>query len=213
MSTRLLTLGVWMLVAASALFWGLKVAVPRAALPSQAQLPARHLALGGELRHLLGTSEVVAGDDEEDTDTGDDRFHLLGVVAPRGAGTSPQGVALIAVGDQPARPWRTGAVVDGDTVLLSVDRRSVQLGPRGGPATTELTLPEPTPNVAGQGVAHVNNAPPAQGFRPPAGVPGVNQLRPPGMPAMGLQPLQQQVQPKAVNPGNPADTTSDDEEE
>lgn len=204
MRTRLLTFGVWLVVAASALFWGLKVLVPRPAMPAQAQLPARHVALGGELRRLLGMSAAPADDDEETADEGGDRFQLLGVVAPRGAGTSPQGVALISVGGQPARPWRTGAVVDGDTVLLSVERRSVQLGPRGGPPSTELTLPEPTHNNPAPSPAPNVNG---QVFRP-AGVPGANQIRP-----MGVQPqLPHPIQPKAANQaaGNAAD---DDEEE
>jgi general secretion pathway protein C len=145
MASRLLTLAVWALVLASAVFWGLKVFATRTGVPPQAQMPARSLAMGGELRKLLGTTDKAQDDDEEAVADSSGRFHLLGVVAPRGAGHSPQGVALIAVGDEPPKAWRTGSVIDGDTVLLAVNQRSVQLGPRGGPATTELTLPEPTP--------------------------------------------------------------------
>ncbi|HJV70669.1 hypothetical protein [Ideonella sp.] len=144
MASRLLTLAVWAVVLASAVFWGMKVFASRTGVPAQAQMPARALAMGGELRRLLGTSEKPQGDDNEVADASD-RFHLLGVVAPRGAGHSPQGVALIAVSDEPPKAYRTGSVVEGDTVLLAVNQRSVQLGPRGGPATAELSLPEPTP--------------------------------------------------------------------
>jgi general secretion pathway protein C len=143
MASRLLTLAVWAVVLASAVFWGMKIFASRTGVPPQAQMPGRTVAMGGELRRLLGSSEKPK-DEDEVADTSD-RFKLLGVVAPRGAGHSPQGVALIAVGDEPPKAIRTGSAIDGETVLLAVNQRSVQLGPRGGPATTELTLPEPTP--------------------------------------------------------------------
>jgi general secretion pathway protein C len=68
--------------------------------------------------------------------------------APRGAERSPQGVALISVGGQPAKAYRTGAEVTEELVLLAVGRRSASLGPRGGPAETELRLPEPVRGTA-----------------------------------------------------------------
>ena len=128
MQTRLLSFAVWALVAASALFWGLRLFVTPTALPAQARLPAQRVAMGGDLQRVLG---MTAKADEPAASPGAERFHLLGVVWPRGAEVSPQGVALMAVGDQPARAWRTGSAVDGDTVLLSVSQRGVQLGPRG----------------------------------------------------------------------------------
>lgn len=144
MQTRLLTFGVWALVAASALFWGLRLFAAPTALPAQARLPAQRVALATDLQRVLGVT-AVAKADEPVAAPGADRFRLLGVVWPRGADVSPQGVALISVGDQPARPWRTGATVDGETVLLAVSQRAVQLGPRGGPAAYTLNLPDPNP--------------------------------------------------------------------
>ena len=41
MQTRLLSFAVWALVAASALFWGLRLFVTPTALPAQARLPAQ----------------------------------------------------------------------------------------------------------------------------------------------------------------------------
>lgn len=143
MASRLLSFAVWAVVLASALFWGLKVFVPRPALPAQAQAPARSAPAMGDMSRLLGSSAVAAADEDEDEAAPEnERFRLLGVVAPRGASHSAQGVALIAVDNEPAKAWRTGATVADGLVLLAVDRRSVKLGPRGGPATTELTLPE-----------------------------------------------------------------------
>jgi general secretion pathway protein C len=188
----LLTLTLWALVLASLVFWGMRLFAPRTGVPTTAQTPARTLAMGGELRRLLGSSEVASDDDDDALADASDRFHLLGVVAPRGAGHSPQGVALIAIGDEPPKAWRTGASLDEDTVLLAVGPRSVQLGPRGGPPTTELTLPDPA--VAATGTPGMPGAP---GM--PRATPGpIN--RPAPMMPQGVQ--QPQPQPGAY-PGGP----------
>jgi general secretion pathway protein C len=103
-------------------------------------------------------------------------------------------VALISVGDEPPKAWRTGASLDEDTVLLAVGPRSVQLGPRGGPPTTELTLPDPAVAATGPVGAGAPRATPGlinrpapmmpQGAQPPQPQPGVY----PGGP--GAQPVQ-----------------------
>jgi general secretion pathway protein C len=69
------------------------------------------------------------------------RFRLLGVVAQ-----GPViGAALLAVGDQPPRPWPVGAEVADGLVLQSVDRNGAKLGEsRWGETTLELVMPEPT---------------------------------------------------------------------
>jgi general secretion pathway protein C len=193
------------LVAASALFWGLRLFVTPAALPVQARLPAQRLVTGGDLHRLLGAVASAAVDDAAETDA-NGRFQLLGVVAPRGAGNSPQGVALIAVGDQPAKAWRTGAELDSGTVLLSVGTRSVHLGPRGGPATTELTLPDPTHVAAA-------NAVPAmpQGLPGNRGVNNLGQLRPlPTMPGAPVLPQPGGAQPGQPQAGGANGTATDD---
>lgn len=198
MRTRLLTFGVWALVSGSLLFWGMKLFISPAALPAQARLPARHVALGGDWPHLLGSSATTATEEDEAApDEGDGRFQLLGVVAPQNAAGSRQGVALISVGGQPARAWRTGSVIEGETVLLSVSRRSVQLGPRGGPASTELSLPDPTTSGAAM-PARVGAA--VQGALPP-GVP-----RPMGLLGGGAGVARPQ-------PGAKAGEAADEEEE
>lgn len=202
MASRLLTLGVWTVVLASLVFWGLKVFAPRTGVPPGAQMPTRALAMGGELRRLLGTSEKPDADDEELTDASD-RFHLLGVVAPRGAGQSPQGVALIAVDNNPPKAWRTGSVVDGDTVLLSVSQRSVQLGPRGGPPTTELTLPDPSVAVNNAPRAALNAVP-----RPVPMMPGAQPQQPQG----AIHNTGPAAQPMP-HPGKPQQEDEDAEED
>lgn len=66
------------------------------------------------------------------------RYTLLGVIASSGS----QGAALIAVGDEPPRPFRVGATVDDGLVLQSVGRGAVRLGATvSGPTTVELAVP------------------------------------------------------------------------
>jgi general secretion pathway protein C len=202
MASRLLTFVVWLVVLATAAFWGFKVFVQKPALPAQAAMPARGLAMGGELKRLLGASVVATAPEEAEEEPEASRFQLLGVVAPRGASLSAQGVALISVDGEPAKAWRTGATIVDDTVLLAVEKRTVRLGPRGGPATTELTLPEPAaaatgvPGVPANGVRPIPNAVYPQGAAPmrPGGVlqPG-QQFN--GMPQAGAQPMPRPGQP------------------
>lgn len=143
MASRLLSLAVWIVVLASTAFWGLNVLARPQPLPPQAMAPGPASPVLGELTRLLGHSAVADEEAEPEATAESERFQLLGVVAPRGASHSAQGVALIAVDGQPAKAWRTGATLVDEVVLLAVDRRSVRLGPAGGPATTELTLPDP----------------------------------------------------------------------
>ncbi|TDM05388.1 MAG: hypothetical protein C4K60_11405 [Ideonella sp. MAG2] len=194
---------------ASALFWGVKLFVQGPALPDQVQLPTRPVLQVGELARLLGASASADDDGAEPAPAGSERFALLGVVAPRGAAYSLQGVALIAIDGQPAKAFRTGAVVVDDLTLLAVEKRLVRLGPRGGPASMELSLPEPE-----QMAAAATGAPggmPGQAIGRPGGMPGGFPGQPgaqgvarPGLP---VQPGQVPGQPQA-----PVNNEDDDEE-
>lgn len=172
MQSRLASFVVWAAVAASLVYWGFTVAGPRTPLPDGARLPAPESLAGGGWSQVLGVA--AEPDDEDEPAMADDsRFQLLGVVAPQGAAQSSQGVALIAVDGQPPRAVRTGAVVEGDTVLLAVERRAAQLGPRGGPATVALNLPEPDtvargPAIPIRGAPMVAPAPPMRPLGPGA---------------------------------------------
>jgi general secretion pathway protein C len=148
MTSRLLSLLVWALVGATGVFWGLKLFSKGSGLPPSVAMPASAV-VGGDLSKLLGDSAAAEAEDTPEVAAGSDRFHLVGVVAPTGRAASTQGVALIAIADQPAKAWKTGAVIEGDWVLLSVGRRSAQIGPRGGPATAEISLPALTPPAVG----------------------------------------------------------------
>lgn len=69
------------------------------------------------------------------------RYALQGVLAGRDSGG---GAAVIAVGDQPAKPFKVGAKVEDGLLLQSLSAREAHLGPQmNGPATMTLRLPLP----------------------------------------------------------------------
>jgi general secretion pathway protein C len=172
MLTRWSTFTVWALVAASAVYWGLRLFVQPAALPAHAQVASAEGRLRSDLSRLLGADAPAAVD--EPVAVADPRFQLLGVLSAPDARADREGVALIAVDERPPRAYRVGMVVDGDTVLQSVHARGASLGPRGGVALVALELPPPAPAATG-------NLPSADGA-PAVGQPGPLQFpRPPGM--------------------------------
>ena len=129
-----ITLIVWALLAASAVYWSLKFSrgddtgmVPvtvRAPSPADPAVVAR----------LLGYSQA-AGPQAPSLAS---RFALLGVVASR----ERDGTALIAVDGRPAKPFRVGATVAESLVLQSVEaRRAVLAAAKDGPPAVTLDLP------------------------------------------------------------------------
>ncbi len=134
MLRRLLAFVIWSAVAASAVFWLLRLAVDAPPAP----------VLGRPAPQAVEEDDQEAEVDEAEAS----RFRLLGVVAPR----SPRerdGVALISVDDAPAKAFRVGSAVDGATVLQSVHAFGASLGPLGGPAAVELQLPALPPPATG----------------------------------------------------------------
>jgi len=132
------TFAVWALLAASAVYWGLKLSArpaPVAGAPLvRSTPPADPVAVG----RLLGASPVVAA--TAPVASLASRFNLIGVVA------SPDhdGAALIAVDGKPAKPFRVGSMVDEGLILKSVDpKRAVLAASREGPAVVTLDLPLP----------------------------------------------------------------------
>lgn len=152
MTARLLAFALWAAVAATAVFWGLRLAVRAPAAPPHA-VAAAGPAAAGDWSAVFGTAAVATDGAAPAPPPEAERFKLLGVVAPRTGGRG--GVALLAVDDKPPRAVRAGAQVDGEWVLQEVRPRGISLGPRGGDAAVQLELP-PLP-------------PPATGSLPPAG--------------------------------------------
>jgi general secretion pathway protein C len=157
MNARPIAFVVWAAVAASAVFWLLRLvsgsptAPPHTVAVSTAQTPR------GDLSRVLGQppapSTPVAMEPALAA-----RFKLLGVAAPRDGGDR-SGLALIAVDGKPARGFKVGATVDGEIVLQSVHPRGAALGSRDAPPQLRLELP-PLPPAA------TSNRPPGAAAAP-----------------------------------------------
>jgi general secretion pathway protein C len=173
---------VWALVAASAVFWGLRLFTKPSAAPPQTQVAELAGAARGDLTRVLGADAPPPQASAQAEPSADARFNLVGVVSPRGAATAG-GVALISVDGKAPKAFKLGAVVDGQNVLQSVNARGASLGLRGGPVLVALNIPPPQAPATGQ-------LPPLgqQGAQPPAR-PMPNQAPTGGLPPQALQPL------------------------
>jgi general secretion pathway protein C len=137
---RLLVAGMtfilWALVAAGAVYWGMKLAARPggpaiAPLATRTPVPADPVAVA----RLLGASPAAAAAPVASLAS---RFALVGVVANRSHG----GAALIAVDGKPAKPFRVGATVDPGLVLQAVEgRRAVLAANADGPPVLTLDMP------------------------------------------------------------------------
>ena len=195
MWVRTVTLLVWAAVAASALFWGLKLWVKPVPTPVQAQVAQTGAAVRGDLSRLLGVDAPPPVAQAAAEPAPDARFNLLGVVSPRASRAAGEAVALIAVDGKPAKAYRIGAVVDGSHVLQSVSARGANLGPRGGASVIALNIEPPAAAATGQ-------LPPAMS-QPgtPAGLPrGMPPGLPPGVPQRLPEGLPQAVPPQIQQP-------------
>ena len=136
-SVRLATLVLWALALASVAYWGLRLSAAPTGLAVPAAAPVPPEPDAEALARLLGAqpSQTAA----PPTAAGPGRLVLLGVLAGQRSGG---GAALIAVDGQPAKPFRVGAVVDGELVLQSLGRREARLGAsRSGATSLTLELP------------------------------------------------------------------------
>ena len=134
--SRLLTLLVWGLAAASVAYWALRLVSPSAgAGPVSVARAALSQADATAVARVLGaTAQVVAAAGVATAN----RYVLTGVVADRRQG----GAALIAVNGQPPKHFRVGAEVEPGVVLASVGPRRAVLAPdlHAAPVAT-LELP------------------------------------------------------------------------
>lgn len=130
------TFVLWALVAASAIYWGLKLSGSGggATAPAVTRTPAQ--ADPAAVARLLGSSPTATA--AAPVASAASRFALVGVVANR----SDTGTALIVVDGKPAKPFRVGAEVDEGLVLQSVQPRSAVLAASiSGPPVVTLELP------------------------------------------------------------------------
>lgn len=151
MLLRSLTFGVWALVAASAVAWGVKLTARPLPVPPGTAVATTTVATAADLTPLFGATApppVVVAETAPPPPPESSRFQLIGVVAARHAARA-QGVALIAVDGKTPRAYRVGAVVDGELVLQAVHARAATIGPRGGVALVSLELPPLPPPATG----------------------------------------------------------------
>lgn len=113
------TFVLWGLVAASAVYWGMKLGSSPAGAPAEAAVRSVPPSDPAAVARLLGATTAAAAAPVNPSS----RFQLLGVVAERDGG----GAALLAVDGKPPKPYRAGAQVDENLVLQSVEARRVTL--------------------------------------------------------------------------------------
>ncbi|CAN5921434.1 hypothetical protein BH11PSE8_BH11PSE8_42700 [soil metagenome] len=153
MVARLCAFVIWALVAAVAVFWGLRLGARAPETPPNAVAAGDSPALRGDLARLLGAPPIAVAA-EEITPEAASRFKLVGVMAPKGtvaASANPptRGVALIAVDGKPPKAYAVGARLDGDLVLQSVSLRTASIGTAQGASAMKLELPPLTPAATG----------------------------------------------------------------
>ncbi|HZV92007.1 MAG TPA: hypothetical protein VFF72_02250 [Caldimonas sp.] len=148
MFARLSAFVIWSLVAATVVFWSLRLGVRSPPPPAYAVPAERSTPLRGDLARLFGAAPVLASATDSRPEA-PSRYRLLGVMAPRSSSAAAHdyGFALIAIDGKPARAYSVGAPLDSGLVLKSVGLRTASLGPAdGGAQSMLLELPRlPTP--------------------------------------------------------------------
>ena len=199
MLARLSAFVIWALVAATAVFWGLRLFVRAPAAPAYA-VPVGDTTLArGDLSRLLGSAPASAAAAAPIADA-NSRFKLLGIMAPRGpadAGVAAHGVALIAVDGKIPRAYTVGSKLDGDLVLQSVSLRTAAIGSGQGAPSITLELPP----IAAPATGKLPAGPTSGPYVPPTpGVPPPTQFPPQPVP----QTLPVGQAPQQLVPGVPA---------
>lgn len=202
-----MTLLVWAAVLAGAVAWGLPLFTQSTPVPAGASLAVPSVPAGASLVRLLGQPplEPVA---DAPVVIADNRFRLLGVVAPRPGRSS--GLALISVDGKPARAVGVGRELEPGLRVLTVAHRQVELGAGGGSPSVTLSLPPLAEAQRGR-PGDMPGQPGGPAGMPPGavfnGMPGA--MRVPAMPMPGMQPFapvqvpQGVQQPSGMVDGNP----------
>jgi general secretion pathway protein C len=192
MFARLSAFVIWSLVAATAMFWALRLTASPAAGPPYAVAVSKSAVVRGDLTRLFGAPPRLAVAAAGPAAEAPSRYKLLGVMAPRSPAAQAEegrGVALIAVDGKPAKAYPIGARLDGDLVVQSVGLRTAAIGTAQGARSVLLELPA--------------LAAPNSGVLPPVGggapAPAPPRPAPPPMPAPGNVP----PMPTVIDPSSP----------
>ena len=155
MHSRVAAFLIWALVAATGVFWLLRLTAQGPSIGHANLATPQALSSRVELSRVLGSTPVAATPTAASPELSS-RFVLTGVMAPKRSSVGaarPQaqgaGLALIAVDGQPAKPYAVGAKLDGNLILLAVTLRSASIGPEGGLPVLTLELPVLPPPATG----------------------------------------------------------------
>jgi len=151
MLSRIAAFVIWAAVAASIVFWALRLWAQPIAAPAHATLVSNASGFRGDLSRVFGpdAAPLAMATPAAPQMQADARFRLIGVVAPRPAAAAAEGLALIATDGKPPKAYRVGTAVDGEMVLQAVHARGASLGPRGQAAQVSLELPALPPPSTG----------------------------------------------------------------
>ena len=142
MLARLFSFVAWALVAATVVFWGLRLLTRAPVAPPNVVVASEAASTRGDLTRLLGAAPATAMA-EVVVPEASARFRLLGIMAPQ-AGVPPtvgHGVALIAVDGKLPRAYTVGSRLDADWVLQAVSLRTADIAPGNGAPAMRLELP------------------------------------------------------------------------
>ena len=195
MKVRLVAFVIWAAVAASAVFWALRLGASSPAAPAHTVAVAAAAAPRGDLTRLFGAAPLRESAAVVVSPLAS-RFRLLGVAAPRQGGDR-NGLALIAVDGKPARSYAVGTPIEGELVLQAVHARGARLGARG--AATQVTLDLPALPLAATGSLPLAQA--GAGAAPPAPIAALPLAAKPVEP-QGLEPA-----PVSLPPGPSVNST------
>jgi general secretion pathway protein C len=185
MKARWLSFVIWAAFAASVVFWAFRLLAPALPVPAHATTVSMAASVKSDLTPLLGVDARAPSASSEPEPVVDARFRLVGVVSPRGASTGRDALALIAVDGKPAKAYRVGAAVDGETVLQSVTTRGAALGLKGATASVALEIPALAPAATGTMPAAISGNPspaPVRAVAPPMPMPRPAPAVPPAPP-------------------------------
>jgi general secretion pathway protein C len=138
MSTTRTYIVVWSLAFGSALPWAYSLTRPSKPVAANPPAASPSAAITTDLTRLLGADPPPAPVESEAPPVAEAHMQLVGVVSATEEGDASEGLALIAINGQPAKVFRVGMVVDGETVLQAVEARGARLGPQGG--ATQIAL-------------------------------------------------------------------------
>ena len=171
MLARLISFVAWALVAATVVFWGLRLFTRAPVAPPGVVVASEAASTRGDLTRLLGVAAAPVAA-QAVVPEASARFRLLGIMAPKAGvqAAAGHGVALIAVDGKLPRAYTIGAHLDADWVLQAVSLRTADISPANGAAGMRLELPA-LPTAATGTLPSVTTLPAVQPAVQPAAQP------------------------------------------